>query len=93
MITLLSIKLVFSECTSLKEKRHQLQPLITRLRKEFNLAVAETGLQDYWQSAWISCVLVSTEGDHNSRVSNEIIEFINKLYPNIEIEEHHTEYR
>lgn len=93
VITLVSIKLLLGGCSSLKEKRSQLQPLLSRLRKEFNIAVAETGLQDYWQSAWISCVIVSNDAQHNTRVTNEIVDFIASRYSEIEIDEHHSENR
>jgi hypothetical protein len=45
-------------CRSLKEKRGRLQPLLHRLRREFNISVAEVGLQDVWQSALLACALV-----------------------------------
>lgn len=93
VITLLTIKLLLHGCASLKEKRSQLRPLIARLRKEFNISVAETGLQDYWQSAWVSCVFVSNDAQLNARASNEVIEFIAYRYPNLEIDEQHIENR
>lgn len=42
-------------CHSLKEKRSRLKPLQSRLRRELNLSVAETGLQDVWQRAELAC--------------------------------------
>ena len=93
VVTLLSIKMLLRGCSSLKEKRGHLQPLMVRLRRQFNIAVAETGLQDYWQSAIISCAIVSNDVQLNTRACNEIIEFITMNYPDLEIEEHHTEHR
>lgn len=93
VITLLSIKLGLPECSSLKEKRSQLVPLIKHIRIEYNVSVAETGLQDIWHSAWISCVIVSNDVQHNSRVANEIIKFIENRYPGIIIEEQHITNR
>jgi len=93
VITLLTIKLLLNGCSSLKEKRSQLHPLMVRLRKQFNIAVAETGLQDYWQSALISCVLVSNDTQLNARASSEILDFISGHFPDLEIDEQHTENR
>jgi len=93
VITLLSIKLLLRGCSSLKDKRSQLQPLMVRLRKQFNIAVAETDLQDYWQSAIISCVLVSNDAQLNNHACSEIIEFITGHHPDLEIDEYQTEYR
>lgn len=62
MIGLLTIHLHLPACSSLKEKRRRIKPLLSRLRREFNVAVAEVGLQDSWQETLISCVTVGNEG-------------------------------
>lgn len=87
------IKMIFPGCSSLKEKRSRLQPILNRLRKEFNAGFAETGLQDVWQSAWISCVYVSNSGQLNIKVASDILEFVAKHFPDEIIEEHHLEQR
>jgi hypothetical protein len=53
------VRLDLPGCSSLKEKRGRLKPLLARLPKEFNVAVAETDLQDVWQSAEIALVTVA----------------------------------
>lgn len=93
MITLLSIKLNFPGCASLKEKRGRLQPILTQLRREHNLSVSEVGLQDVWQSAWIACALVSNDHVHNSQVLVDVIKFIESHFPDEVILEHHLEPR
>ncbi len=45
-------------CASLKEKRGRLKPLMSRLRREFNVSVAELDLQDKWQEAVIGCAMI-----------------------------------
>jgi uncharacterized protein YlxP (DUF503 family) len=49
---------------SLKGKRRILKSLLARLRKEFNVSVAEVGAQDVWQSAVIGIVCVSNDQDY-----------------------------
>lgn len=93
VVTLLSVKLSFPACSSLKEKRRRLQPLLARLRSEYNACFAETGLQDCWQSDWISCALVSNNGQYNVRVANEIIHYLETHFPDEIIDEHHIESR
>lgn len=61
MIGILTLRLHLPGCSSLKEKRSRIKPLIHRLRREFNVSVAETGLNDQWQSAVISCAMVGNE--------------------------------
>jgi uncharacterized protein len=48
------------DCHSLKEKRSVLKPLTTALRRTVNVSVAETGQQDLWQRAEITCAAVGT---------------------------------
>ena len=48
-------------CHSLKDKRSILQSLKARLRQELNVSVAETGSQDTWQRAEISCAAVGSD--------------------------------
>ena len=61
MIVTLSIHLHLPACASLKEKRGRIKPLISRLHREFNISVAEMGLQDQWQEAIIVCAMVGNE--------------------------------
>ncbi len=46
---------------SLKGKRQVIKSLMVRLRKEFNVSVAEVDAQDVWQSAVIGVVCVSSD--------------------------------
>jgi hypothetical protein len=64
VIGVLTIHLHLPACTSLKEKRGRVKPLLARLQRKFNLSVAETGLQDHWQEAVLSCAMVSNEATH-----------------------------
>ena len=61
MIATLTIHLHIPGCASLKEKRGRIKPLISRLRKEFNLSVAEMDLQDTWQDAVIGCAMIGND--------------------------------
>lgn len=61
MIAILTIHLHLPACSSLKEKRGQLKPLISRLHREFNVSVAEMDLQDKWQEAVIACAMVNSD--------------------------------
>jgi uncharacterized protein YlxP (DUF503 family) len=64
MIATLTIHLHIPGCSSLKEKRGFIKPLISRLHREFNVSVAETGLQDQWQESLIVCAMVGNEHGH-----------------------------
>lgn len=61
MLGQLTIHLHLPACSSLKEKRGRLKPLLARLHKEFNVSVAEMDLQDKWQEAIIACAMVGND--------------------------------
>jgi len=92
-VSLLTLKLTLPGCGSLKQKRSLLSPILARLHKEFNLSAAEIGLQDVWQSAWLGCALLSTDADHNSRVLNRVVDFVETHFPEVQVQEFHIENR
>jgi len=61
MIASLTIHLHLPACASLKEKRARIKPFMNRLQREFNLSVAEIGLQDAWQESLIGCAMIGNE--------------------------------
>lgn len=61
MIAVLTIHLRLPGCASLKEKRGQIKPLLSRLHREFNVSAAEIDLQDKWEEAVIGCAMIGNE--------------------------------
>lgn len=61
MLATLTIHLHIPLCSSLKEKRGRIKPLLSRLRREFNISVAEMDLQDAWQEAVIACAMIGND--------------------------------
>lgn len=64
MIGTLTIHLHLPACSSLKEKRGRIKPLIARLHREFNISVAEMDRQDQWQEAVLVCAMVGHGRGH-----------------------------
>jgi uncharacterized protein YlxP (DUF503 family) len=64
VIGLLTLDLHIPGARSLKEKRHALRGLETRLRERFNVSVAEVEHQDLWQRARLAVVSVNTDAAH-----------------------------
>ena len=91
MVSLLTIKYSLPACQSLKDKRSAIQPLLSRIRKEFNVSVSEVGLQDIWQNSWIGIVSISNDSKHNVQVLQEVVSFSEANFPDLEILEHHIE--
>ena len=75
-------------CSSLKEKRSRLKPLLARLHREFNISAAEIGANDLHRSATIACVVVSNDGRHVQRVLESILAWIERNWPDLQIVDH-----
>ena len=84
-IGLLTVHLSIPVCASLKEKRGQLKPLITRLQREFNISVAELDFQDKWQEALIGCTHLSNDRAHTQRALQKVVTWIESHYPHLPI--------
>ena len=61
MIATLTFHLHLPACFSLKDKRGRIKPLMARLRREFNVSVAEMDLQDKWSEAVIACAAINSD--------------------------------
>ena len=81
MIAALTIHLHIPTCSSLKEKRGHIKPLIARLHREFNISVAEMDLQDIWQEAVIVCVMVGNERGHLESALQNVAKWIERNWP------------
>ncbi len=64
VIGLLTLELHFPGARSLKDKRQVVRGLIGRIRKRFNVSVAEVEHQDLWQRARLAVVSVNTDRGH-----------------------------
>ncbi|WP_054698098.1 DUF503 domain-containing protein [Syntrophomonas palmitatica] len=54
-------ELHFPYANSLKDKRQLTQGIINRMKKRFNISLAETGFHDLWQRANIGFSVVSNQ--------------------------------
>ncbi len=80
-IGLLTLHLNIPVCDSLKDKRRQLKPLITKLQREFNISVAELDYHDNWNETLIGCTYLSNDGKHTHRSLQKVITWVENHYP------------
>ena len=85
VIGLLTLHLEIPMCSSLKEKRSQLKPLLSRLKKEFNLSVAEMDYQERWKETLIGCTYLSNDSAHTQRALQKVVSWVEKYYPHLPI--------
>ena len=70
---------------SLKGKRSILKPILARLRREFNLASAEVGYNDVWQSAEIAFVTVANDPGRVHSVLERAVRWIETHHPEVQV--------
>jgi len=80
---ILTLHIHIPGCSSLKEKRRRLKPLLTRLHREFNLSVTEMEHHDVWQSTTIACALISKGNGHTQRTLQKVIHWIETYWPDV----------
>ena len=76
VIGTLTVTLQVPDSGSLKDKRQVVRSLTSRLRNTFNIAVAEIGDQNLWQSAVIGIACVSSDPRHADEMCQKVLRFV-----------------
>ena len=76
VIGTLEVELLIPGADSLKAKRMVLLSLKDRVRRSFNVSIAEVADQDQWQSAALAIVIVSTDRQFANQVLSKVVSFI-----------------
>ena len=73
------LELHLAENHSLKGKRQVVRSVSSRLRNQFNLAVAEVEHNDVWQTAVLGLVCVTNDSQHAHEVLEKAVDFVEGL--------------
>ena len=73
-VGLLTLELHIPDAQSLKDKRQVLRSLKDKLRREFNVAVAELDHHDVWQRSVVGVVTLSNEEKHVQQSLQQVLE-------------------
>src|SRR5438067_1166152 len=73
-VGLLTLELHIPDAQSLKDKRQVLRSLKDRLRRDFNVAVAELEHHDVWQRSVVGVVTISNEEKHVNEVLQRVLD-------------------
>ena len=73
-VGLLTLELHIPDAQSLKDKRQVLRSLKDKLRREFNVAVAELEHHDVWQRSVIGVVTLSNEEKHVREMLQKVLD-------------------
>jgi len=78
-VGLLTLELHIPDAQSLKDKRQVLRSLKDRLRRQFNVAVAELDHHEAWQRSVIGVVTLSNEEKHLQAELQKVLEEADKI--------------
>jgi len=90
-VGLLTILIHLPGCSSLKEKRSRIKPLLERLKQKFNISVAEIGLQDVHQSAQIGIAAINSDPRIIDAYLSDILHWIENYFPDFYIQDQKVE--
>ena len=85
------IKLHLSESRSLKDKRRIVKSIVSRLRSQYNISIAEVDDQDLWQLVTLGVACVSNHNQHVDEILSKVMNFIVSNYSELEIIDHQVE--
>ncbi|RMH68628.1 MAG: DUF503 domain-containing protein [Gemmatimonadetes bacterium] len=63
---------------SLKDKRHVLKSLKTRIRNKFNVSVSEIGEKNLWQRATLAIAIVGDDTRFLQKVLSQVLQLVER---------------
>ena len=69
----------------LKGKRRAIGSICSRVRKKFNVSIAEVGNNDAWQVATLGITSASNDAAHADKVISAVVDFIASGREDVEI--------
>ncbi len=85
VVGICTIELSLPGNSSLKDKRSVLKPLLVKLRREFNISVAEVGRQDAWRSATLGVAAVSNDAAYVHGLFERLVRWLEDSRDPIEV--------
>jgi uncharacterized protein YlxP (DUF503 family) len=78
-VGLLTLELHIPDAQSLKDKRQVLRSLKDKLRRDFNVAVAELEHHDTWQRSVVGIVTISNEEKHVREMLEKVLDEADRI--------------
>jgi uncharacterized protein YlxP (DUF503 family) len=80
-VGILNLSITLPGCSSLKEKRSRLSPLIHRIHDRFNVSISEVDHQDVLDDTCISCAIVSNDRILIENSLHEVVKYLESHWP------------
>ncbi len=78
-VGLLTLELHIPDAQSLKDKRQVMRSLKDKLRRDFNVAVAELEHHDTWQRSVVGIVTISNEEKHVREMLQKVLDEADRM--------------
>ncbi len=78
-VGVLIIEIMIHSSTSLKEKRMVLNSVRDKLKRKFNVSVAELDFQDKWQRSQLGIATISNEYSHAEDSLQKVFRFLDEF--------------
>ncbi len=78
-VGLLTLEIHIPDAQSLKDKRQVLRSLKDKLRRQFNVAVAELDHHDVWQRSVVGVVTLSNEEQHVQESLQKVLDEADRI--------------
>jgi uncharacterized protein YlxP (DUF503 family) len=78
VIGLLRVEVHYPESGSLKTKRSTLKSFTDRVRKQFNVSVAEVEYQNLWQRSVLAVATVNTDRPHADSTLSKVLDLMER---------------
>ena len=85
MVGILTLHLHIPGCSSLKEKRSRIKPLLARLHRQFNVSTAEIDLQDKWHETVLACGMVGNNNIHLEQSLQSVLAWVKKYRMDMQV--------
>ena len=85
------IMLHLPESGGLKDKRRVSRSLSARIRKTFNVAIAEVEDQELWKRLTFAVCCVSTDASHANEMVSKVVNFVQNADRDFELLDYETE--
>lgn len=80
-----TIELYLPTAHSLKGKRSIIKSIAGRVRREFNVSIAEIDYNDVWHSAMLGVVTVSNDAAYAHGLLTRVVHWIEHHRPDVEV--------
>jgi len=91
VIGICRLQLDIYSADSLKAKRRVVKSVVTRLRNQFNVAVAEVEPLEMWQTAMLGVVTVSNDGDYVHGLLTKVARWVDETRLDCELADYKIE--